>query len=47
MMTLVLNWRYSEEEMAEMAEMEREVFQEREGRKEREGPSDTREHMGL
>ena len=30
MMTLVLNWRYSEEEMAEMAEMEREAFQERE-----------------
>ena len=44
MMTLVLNWRYSQEEMAEM---EREAFQEREGRKKREDPSDTREHMGL
>ena len=31
----------------EMAEMEREAFQEREGRKEREDPSDTREHVGL
>ena len=33
--------------MAEMAEMEREAFQEREGRKGREGPLDTREHVGL
>ena len=37
---LVLNWRYSEEETAEMAEMEREALQGRKGRKERE------EHRG-